>query len=72
MGAVSYFPEKISAEMTLTGDLPTDAKKFKELVDAGNKTLKALRQDGKAVTLTHKRLCMVTYIENYINAGNSH
>lgn len=50
MGAVSYFPEKISAEMALTGDLSTDAKKFKELVDAGNKTLKALRQDGKAVT----------------------
>ena len=50
LGAVSYFPDKISAEMTLTGDIPTDAAEFKRLVDAGNKTLKALRQDGKAVT----------------------
>lgn len=72
LGAVSYFPDKISAEMTLTGDIPTDAAEFKRLVDAGNKTLKALRQDGKAVTLTHKRLYTVTYIENHINAGNSH
>lgn len=50
LGAVSYFPDKIAKEMTLTGDIPTDATTFKHLVDSGNKTFKALRQDGKAVT----------------------
>lgn len=50
LGAVSYFPTQIAKEMTLTGDIPTDATTFKRLVDEGNKTLKALRQDGKAVT----------------------
>lgn len=72
LGAVSYFPLQVSAEMPLTGDIPTDAKLFKSLVDAGNKTLKSLRQDGKAVTLINKRLYMVTYIENHTYAGKSH
>ena len=44
----------------------------KELMDAGNKEIKELRQKSKAVTLTHKRLCTVMYIENHIYAGNSH
>lgn len=72
MGAVAYFPDKVAEEMTLTGDIPTDAREFKRLVDEGNKPLKTLRQNGKGVTLTYKRLCVVIHIENHINTGNSH
>ena len=50
MGAVAYFPKEVAKEMTLTGDMPTDAREFKRLVDEGNKALKNLRQLGKGVT----------------------
>ena len=46
--------------------------KAKQLMDAGNKEIKDLRQKSKAVTLTNKRLYTEMYIENHTNAGNSH
>ena len=45
--------------------------KAKQLMDAGNKEIKDLRQKSKAVTLTNKRLYTEMYIENHTNAGNS-
>jgi hypothetical protein len=59
MGAVAYFPEEAATEMELTEDMATNARRFKELVDSGNKKLKTLRQNGKGVTLTNKRLSTV-------------
>ena len=37
--------------------------KAKELMEAGNKEIKELRQKSKAVTLTNKRLHMATCVE---------
>ncbi len=48
--AIGYYPQELQKEMELTGDLIKDAKKFKSLVDSGNKTLKSLRQNGKPIT----------------------
>lgn len=50
LAACAYFPDAVSKEMALTGDSVADAKEFKRLMDEGNKTLKALRQDSKPVT----------------------
>lgn len=54
--AIYYFPDKVKEHMEITGDITTDARLFAKLVEEGNKELKALRQEGKAVSLTNKRL----------------
>jgi len=43
-----YFRDEVAKELPLTGDLATDSKAFEEAVANGNKTLKAIRQRGKA------------------------
>lgn len=50
LGACTYYPEEVSKHITLTGDLIADSKVFEQAVADGNKTLKELRQRGKAVT----------------------
>ena len=48
--ALGYFPDKIYEHIPRSGDLVTDAIAFNDAVAAGNKTLKALRQDSKPIT----------------------
>ncbi|MHB8098113.1 MAG: DNA polymerase [Sulfuricurvum sp.] len=49
LNAYGYFRERIAAEMPITGDTIVDVKNFFELTET-NKTLKAIRQDGKPAT----------------------
>jgi len=48
--SLGYHPDQIYQHIPNTGDLATDAKAYKAEVDAGNKTLKGLRQDSKPIT----------------------
>jgi hypothetical protein len=48
--SLGYFPDRVAAEMPLTGDKIVDTREYKRLIDEGNKALKAIRQDGKGVT----------------------
>jgi len=50
LNAYGYFKEEIAKEMPITGDTVTDVKKFFDLQEHGNKTLKAIRQKGKPAT----------------------
>lgn len=50
LNALGYFREKIAKLMHLTGDTPTDATAFMQLVDEGNPEAKSIRQDSKAPT----------------------
>ena len=63
LSATYYYPDRVKE---LVGDF-TDNKlasiKLKELVDKGDKAAKSVRQDAKPVSLTHKRLHTVMYVE---------
>jgi hypothetical protein len=50
LNALGYFPDRIKNLITLTGDVPTDVKAFKELVDNGNSEAKDIRQESKGPT----------------------
>lgn len=50
LNALGYFPKEIEAIMPLTGDTPTDATNFKNLVDSGNTDAGDIRQQSKGPT----------------------
>ena len=64
LGSTYYFKAEVEQ---LLGHAITDhkqaAKELKQLVDDGDKEAKAIRQRGKPVTLTTKRLHTVMYVE---------
>lgn len=70
LSACSFFKEEVEAIIGVNDGSNEYIKKFYRLVEEGNKELKGIRQKGKPVTLTNKRLRMVTYVENCIYAGN--
>ena len=50
LNALGYFKDKISEFMELTGDIPTDTKNLKALVDSKDKQASEVRQNSKAPT----------------------
>lgn len=50
LNALGYFRSKIAKLMEFTGDTPTDATRFKELVDKGNTEAGDIRQESKGPT----------------------
>ena len=50
LNAYGYFKEEVAEHMELTGDTPTDVRKFFDLQEHGHKELKAIRQKGKPAT----------------------
>ena len=64
LNAYGYFKDEVKEFMEVTGDTTTDVKKMYELVEAGNKDLKAIRQKGKPATLTKALVTNKLYDDN--------
>lgn len=50
LNALGYFRDRVAEILELTGDTPTDATNFKNLVDSGNNTAEDIRQESKGPT----------------------
>ena len=63
LSATYYYPDRVRELIGNFTDNKLASIQLKDLVDAGDKSAKSVRQDAKPVSLTNKRLHTVMYVE---------